>query len=225
MHARLDAAVGLPRDAQQLDAIAKFGGERDVERGDAADALDMHRVERDRPAERQRGQDRQLVRRIDAVDVERRIGLRVAELLRIGEHFGELAAALAHLRQDVIAGAVQDAGNAQDAVAGETLAQRLDHRDAAGDRGLERQRHAALLRRGGERGAMHGEHRLVGGDHRLAGGDRRLTSARAGPSEPPISSTTTSTAGIGGERHRILVPAQTGERHAAVACGRAPTPR
>ena len=104
--------IGLPRDAEQLDAVAELAGERDVERGDAADALDMHRVERDRPAERERGQDRQLVRGIDAVDVERRIGLGVAQLLRIGEHLGELAAALAHLRQDVVAGAVEDAGDA-----------------------------------------------------------------------------------------------------------------
>ena len=87
----------------------------------ATDALDMHRVERDRPAERQRRQDRQLVRRIDAVDVERRIGLGVAELLRVGEHLGEFAPALAHLRQDVVAGAVQDAGDAENAVGGEAL--------------------------------------------------------------------------------------------------------
>ena len=167
-------AIRLSRDAEQLDAVAEFAGERDVERGDQTDALDMHRVERDRPAERQCGQDRQLVRGIDAVDVERRIGFGVAQLLRIGEHLGELAAALAHLRQDVVAGAVEDAGDAADAVRGQPLAQRLDHRNAAGHRRLERQRHAALLGRGGERGAMHREHRLVGGDHRLAGGQRRL---------------------------------------------------
>ena len=121
-----------------------------------------------------RGEDRQLVRGIDAVDVERRIGFGVAQLLRIGEHFGELAAALAHLRQDVVAGAVEDAGDAADAVRGQPLAQRLDHRNAAGHRRLERQRHAALLGRGGKCRAMHRQHRLVGGDHRLAGRQRRL---------------------------------------------------
>ena len=45
----------------------------------------MHGIERDRPAERECGQDRQLVRGIDAVDVERWIGLGVAQLLRIGD--------------------------------------------------------------------------------------------------------------------------------------------
>ena len=141
-------AVGLPRDAEQFDAVAEFGRERDVERGDPPNALDMHRVERNRPPERQRRQDRQFVRRIDAVDVERRIGLGIAELLRIGEHLGKFATALAHLRQDVVAGAVQDAGDPQDAVAGEPLTQRLDHRDAARHRGFERQRHTALFRHG-----------------------------------------------------------------------------
>ena len=113
MHPRLDPRLGLPRDAQQLDPIAKFRRERDVERGDRADALDMHSVERHRPAERQRRQDRQLVRRIDAVDVEARIGLGVAKPLRVGEHLGEFPPALAHLRQDIVAGAVQDAGDAR----------------------------------------------------------------------------------------------------------------
>ena len=70
-------------------------------------------VERHRPAERQRRQDRQLVRRVDAVDVEARVGLGVAQLLRVGQHFGEFPAALAHLGQDVVAGAVQDAGDAR----------------------------------------------------------------------------------------------------------------
>ena len=104
--------ICLSRDAEQLDAVAEFAGERDVQRGDLADALDMHRLERHWPAEGDCRQDRQLVRGIDAVDVERRIGLGVTQLLRIGEHLGELAAALAHLRQDVVAGAVEDAGDA-----------------------------------------------------------------------------------------------------------------
>ena len=108
--------LGLARDAEQLDAVAELVGEGDVERGDAADALDMHRLERNRPAEGERREDRQLVRGVDAVDVEGRVGFRVAELLRVGQHFGELAPALAHDGQDVVAGAVEDAGDADDAV-------------------------------------------------------------------------------------------------------------
>ena len=52
--------------------------------------------------------------------------------------------------------------------AGEALAQRLDDRDAAGDRGLEGHHHALLLRGGEDLVAVRGEQRLVGGDHVLA---------------------------------------------------------
>ena len=53
------------------------------------------------------------MRRIHAIDVEGRIGLGVAQLLRVSQNLGEFPAALAHLRQDVVAGAVQDAGHAR----------------------------------------------------------------------------------------------------------------
>ncbi len=48
-------------------------------------------------AERRAGQDRELVRGIDAVDVEARVGLGVARRLRLGQHDVEGAAGLAHL--------------------------------------------------------------------------------------------------------------------------------
>src|SRR3546814_6052852 len=75
-------------------------------------------------AERQRREDRQLVRRVDAVDVEAGIGLGIAEPLRLGEHAGEvlprvraaLRAGLGiarHLRQNIVAGAVEDAVDAE----------------------------------------------------------------------------------------------------------------
>ena len=71
-----------------------------------------------------------------------------------------------------VARSVDDAGDPFDAVRGETLAQRLDDRNASGDRGLERDHHA-LRRRGGEDFvAVLREQRLVGGDDMLSGGDR-----------------------------------------------------
>ncbi len=85
-HARVDAlfepVLGQARDAEQLDAIAELLGEIDVEPRDVADALGVDAGEIDRPAERDARQDRQLVRGVDAVDVEARIGFGVAELLR-----------------------------------------------------------------------------------------------------------------------------------------------
>ena len=96
MDALLEPVLGRPREAQQLDAVAELVGERDVERRDVADALDMDAGEIDLGAEGDRGQQRELVRGVDAVDVEARIGLGIAQALRLGEHVGEVAAALAH---------------------------------------------------------------------------------------------------------------------------------
>ena len=92
-HAGMDALfeplLGQPRDAEQLDAVAELLGKIDVEPRDVADPLGVDPGEVDRAAEPDARQDRQLVRRIDAVDVEARIGFGIAELLRLGQHFGE----------------------------------------------------------------------------------------------------------------------------------------
>ena len=134
----------------------------------------MDRLGVDRRAERERGQDRELVGGVEAADVERRIGFGIAEALRFLEAILEGQALQLHARQDVIAGAVEDAVDAADLVAGEAFAQRLHDRDAAGDGGLERERHALLLGELRERHAVLGEQRLVGGDDRLARRQRRL---------------------------------------------------
>ena len=72
-----------------------------------------------------------------AIDVEGRIGLGVAEPLRILQAFGERQSFLFHTGQDVIAGAVEDAIDAIDAGAGKPFAKGLDDRDRRADRGLE----------------------------------------------------------------------------------------
>src|SRR3546814_20705344 len=84
----------------------------DVEGGDVADTLGVHRIRVEARAERETGEDRQLVRGIDAVDVEGRVGLGVAELLRLGQHVLEGPPRFAHRREDVVAGAVPDAVDA-----------------------------------------------------------------------------------------------------------------
>jgi hypothetical protein len=83
----------------------------------------------------------------------------------------ERQALVAHFGQDEVGRAVDDAGRPFDAVGGQAFAQRLDDRDAAGDRGLEGNHDALLLGGGEDLGAMHGQQRLVGGDHMLAVGD------------------------------------------------------
>ena len=68
-----------PRHAQELDPVAELVGEGDVHGRDVADALDVDRVEARPAAEGQRRQQRQLVRGVDAVDVEGGVGLGVAQ--------------------------------------------------------------------------------------------------------------------------------------------------
>ena len=192
MHALLDAVVGARRDAEQFDAEAEFVGGGEVGERDRLDAFDADRIGIEPHAEGQRRQDRKLVRGVEAADVEGRVGLGVAESLRLLEARLERQPLGLHLRQDVVAGAVEDAADARDAVAGERLAQRLDDGDAAADRGLEGERRAAALGEFGKFLAMRGEHRLVGGDDGDAARQSRLDRRKATPSAPPISSTNTS---------------------------------
>ncbi len=55
------------------------------------DALDVDLVEGDLGAEGEARQDGELVRGVEAADVEGRIGLGVAARLRLGQHLGERA--------------------------------------------------------------------------------------------------------------------------------------
>ena len=89
MHALLDAGVGALRDAEELDAIAELVGGFEIGERDRLDALHMHRLGIDLGAEGEAGEDRDLVRGVEAADVEGRIGLGVAELLRLLQAVGE----------------------------------------------------------------------------------------------------------------------------------------
>ena len=116
---------------------------------------------------------------VDAVDVEARVGLGVAQRLRLGQDVAEVAAALAHRGQDVVRGAVEDAVDALEPVRGQPLPQGLDDRDAARDRRLEGERHACPLGQPRQLGAVMGQHGLVGGDDRLALGQSPPRQTRA----------------------------------------------
>ncbi len=144
-------------------------------------------------AEGKRRQDRKLVRRVVALDVEGRIGFGIAEALRFLQAVREGQALLLHLGQDVVAGAVHDAVDARNRVAGQRFAQRLDDRNAAGDGRFEIQQRALLL---GDRRQVRRRDRQAApcwlsphGDRARAPRARRRWPRR---SAPPISSTKTS---------------------------------
>ena len=103
---------------------------------DVADAFDVDFFRVHPETVRERGQDPDLVRGVVAVNVQVRRRLGVTELLRVGQHVGEFRAFEFHARQDVIAGAVDDAVKRGDAVADKSFAQRLDDGNAAADAGF-----------------------------------------------------------------------------------------
>ncbi len=92
--------------------------------------------------------------RVIAFDVESRIGFGIAEPLGFLQAGLEGQAFLLHLGQDVVAGAVHDAVDAGNRVAGQRFAQRLDDRNTAGNSGLIVQQRAILFGNAGKLDAV-----------------------------------------------------------------------
>ena len=216
MNALLEAALGQRGDAEQLDVESQLRGVIDIERRDMADTLDMNGVEVDRAAERDARQDGQLMRGVDAIDVEARVGLGEAQFLGLGEHLGEVAAAVPHGAQNIVAGAVENAEDAPNAIGGETLAQRLDDRNAAGDGGFVAKRGAGRLGGDGEFGAVVRNHRLVGGNQRFAAGQCRAAEIERNAVGSADQLDDGVDVGVAGQRHRVVVPSHIADVNAAL---------
>jgi hypothetical protein len=118
-------------------------------------------VELHRDAEGDRRHDGQLVGGVHAFDVEGRVGFGIAQFLRLLQHGGEVQALVAHLGQDEVGGAVDDAGHRFDAVGRQAFAQRLDDRHAAGHGRLEGHHHALFLGGGEDLVAVQGQQALL----------------------------------------------------------------
>ena len=118
-------------------------------------------------------------------------------------------AARLHRREDVIAGAVEDAVDARRSRCAarpsrKPLITGMPPATAASNLSATPAASARL----GELQPVMRDHRLVGGDEWLAARRARAaTSASAGPSAPPISSTTHVDVRARGERGRVVVPA------------------
>ena len=130
-------AAGQLDHRQLLDPVAKVMGILDVRLVQAPDAFHMDLIHRHLDTIGQRGQDGRLVRRVIAINVEARIGLRVTGGLGFLERMLERDLFALHLGQDVVAGPVQDPVDAVNPVAHKPLAQGADDRYAAGNAGLE----------------------------------------------------------------------------------------
>ena len=166
---RLPVVLG---DGEQLDGVAQLAGEGDVDRLDPADAF-RGDVGEPRPhTERERGQDGELVGGVDAVDVGGRVGLGEPEPLRLTQHVVEAPSLPGHGGENVIARAVDDSVDRRGPVAGQSLRQGPQDRDATAHAGLEAEPYAGLLRRRHDLLAVHGEQSLVRRHDVLAATDR-----------------------------------------------------
>ena len=131
VHALL--APSVLTDPEQLHAVAELVGPGEVLGGDRGNAFHVDGALLDLGAEGEAGQDRELLRRIMTFNVEGGVGLGVAEPLRLLQAVGKGKLLLLHARQDVIAGAVEDAVDARQRIARQALAQGLYDRDGAAD--------------------------------------------------------------------------------------------
>jgi hypothetical protein len=141
--------------------------------GQTGDALGVGLVELHRDAEGDRRHDAELVRRVDALDVEGRVCLGIAETLGFAEHLLETCAAIAHFRQDEIGRSVDDSGDPFDAVGSQPFPKRLDDRNPARHRRLEGHHDPFGLRRPEDLVAVLCQQRLVCRNDMLAVFDRR----------------------------------------------------
>ena len=88
--------------------------------------------------------------------------------MSIGQDIRELGPLELHPGEDVVAGAIDDAGDARNSVSGEGFPERLDDRNAPGHGGFVVEVGLMLRSQGEEFWAVGREESLVGGDHRLA---------------------------------------------------------
>lgn len=100
----------------------------------------------------------------------------------------------AHLGEDKVGGAVEDALDVVDLVGAQALVQRPDDGDAAADACLKQQLDPVFVGQLQQLGALLGDQLLVGGDDALAALQAALDKS-VGRSSPPITSTTICTCG------------------------------
>ena len=117
-------------------------------------------------------EDQKLGARVDAVDVRAGIGLGVAERLRFFQRGVEAGAVLFHFGEDEVAGAVEDSGDFEKAVAREAFLNADDRGNATRDGGAEFEALAHFAREVEQLGPVFGNQQLVGGDHGFTGAQR-----------------------------------------------------
>ncbi len=193
MRADVDAGVGVAGDAEQLDGVASW-------RAWAMSSAPMVRIPW--------WYTSSVVTRVPK-PMEARIAVLLAASkpstsadgsaagialgLCIGEHVGVIGALGVHARQDVVGGAVEDAGDGQDLVAHQIVLKRAHDGDAAAAAGLALNLHAARACLLGKR--LDVTSRALLAETTCLPCSKAVVKISVAGCSPPISSTTMSTAG------------------------------
>ncbi len=130
-------------------------------------------------AKREAHEDGELGAGVESADIFGRVGFGIAFGLRLGQHRCVLRAFF-HLAEDEVAGAVENAFDALDAVAGHALLEAGNDGDSAGDGGAVFEMAAFGRGQPLQIDAVIGDELFVGGDDALAGFKRAAHPAAGG---------------------------------------------
>ena len=167
-------------DREQFEDVAELFAVGDVQLADARDALAVDLVQRHLRVEGETGEDGQLVRRVEALDVRRGVLLGIAERLRVFEDGGIVQTFARHAGEDIVGRAVDDARQRVYDVRLHPVGQGADDGDAAHAARLEVQPRVGAARRALQLVPVFAEELFVGGDDRLAAVQRREDEALGG---------------------------------------------
>ena len=146
MHANLYAGVGIFADRKQFDFITEFFAVGDIFAGDFRNAFPIDVFQRNTLAERKGRKNRELIRRVEAFDVRRRIKFGIAEVLCFFKRGLVIRALFFHFRENIIGRAVDDAHQRKYAVRLRAFGQRADNGHAAHAARFEKQTRVHLFR-------------------------------------------------------------------------------
>src|SRR5262249_662777 len=106
--ADVETAFAAASETYQLDAIAKLLRHLDVQIGDSRYALAVNRVAVYKLSESERGENCDLVRDVEALDVVCRVGFGISQPLCVLERFFKALTARVHRGQYVVCSAVEN---------------------------------------------------------------------------------------------------------------------
>src|SRR5580698_9651546 len=160
------------RGRDMLDDKTELPGCFYVVRRNIANPLDLNRVRPQLCAKGEFSEYLQLLRRIVAIDVKRRIRFREASGLRLAQRFLEVDAILGHARENVIAGPVENPAKFLDAVPDQARPQRSNDRNASANTAFESQADFLRFRCFHQSEPVQCKQLLVAADHMFAAGKR-----------------------------------------------------